>query len=56
MKHDNAPFFVGYLNPPKRLRVFLLLVGVVLVASMALFGLLLGSAQDDPGTGAFRFD
>ncbi|WP_306113818.1 MULTISPECIES: hypothetical protein [unclassified Roseovarius] len=56
MKHDNAPFFVGYLNPPRKLRLFLLAAGIMLVAAMTLFGLLLGSAQDDPGTGAFRFD
>lgn len=53
---SDKPFFVGYLPAPGPLRVFLLSVCVVLTAGLATAGYLLGTAQDDPGPGAFRFD
>ncbi len=55
MKQD-VPFFVGYLKPPKKLRKLLLVSALALVAFMAAAGLMIGGTQDDPGTGAFRFD
>lgn len=51
-----APFFIGYLKAPKRLRLFLLTAGAILVAFLAVAGLSTGATQDDPGPGAFRFD
>ncbi len=56
MKTDTTPFFVGYFKVPKKLRKFLLSAGILLVACLTVFGLLIGSTQDDPGNGAFRFD
>ncbi|MBE1284381.1 MAG: hypothetical protein GJ676_13800 [Rhodobacteraceae bacterium] len=41
---------------PKKLRSFLLIAGVAVVAFMTAFGLVSGASQDDPGDGAFRFD
>lgn len=52
----NAPFFVGYLPAPGPLRVFLASACIALIAGFAAAGYLLGTAQDDPGPGAFRFD
>ncbi|WP_299962586.1 hypothetical protein [uncultured Roseobacter sp.] len=49
-------FFVGYLPIPPALRGFLLVICVLLISGLAGFGLALGTAQDDPGQGAFRFD
>ncbi len=56
MKKDTTPFFVGYLKPAKKLRQFLVAVGLGLAVVLTLFGLAIGSTQDDPGDGAFRFD
>ncbi|MEX0317468.1 MAG: hypothetical protein AB3N21_05940 [Ruegeria sp.] len=56
MKQDKTPFFVGYLNPPKKLRPFLMAAGLFVVSFLTVAGLLLGASQDDPGNGAFRFD
>jgi hypothetical protein len=52
----DKPFFVGYLPVPGPLRVFLLTVGAGLIALFAVLGIVLASAADDPGPGAFRFD
>lgn len=57
MKRDNeTPFFVGYLPTPSGLRQFLLGISAALLGLFAALGLVIGSAQDDPGDGAFRFD
>lgn len=53
---NDGPFYVGYLPPPGPLRGFLLAVCAVLFAGLATAGYLMGTAQDDPGPGAFRFD
>ena len=53
---SNEPFFVGYLPAPGPLRRFLLMAGVILIAGLASAGFLMGTTQDDPGPGAFRFD
>jgi hypothetical protein len=53
---DGRPFFVGYLPLAKGLRGFLLAAAVFFVALCAGFGLALGTVQDDPRPGAFRFD
>ncbi len=55
-KHQKEPFFVGYLPAPGPLCVFLLSVCAILIAGLAAAGYLMGTAQDDPGPGAFRFD
>jgi hypothetical protein len=53
---SEKPFFVGYLPVPGPLRSFLLAVCVLLIAGFGAAGFLMGTAQDDPGPGAFRFD
>ena len=50
------PFFVGYLRTPQALRGFLWAVVAVLVMLSAGLGYWIGTTQDDPGPGAFRFD
>ena len=52
----NKPFFVGYLPVPKALRVFLWVISATLVVGAGAAGYAIGTTQDDPGTGAFRFD
>ncbi len=52
----NKPFFVGYLPVPKGLRDFLIVVSAALLGVMAGAGWVLGTGQDDPGTGAVRGD
>ncbi|MEO0765892.1 MAG: hypothetical protein AAFY75_07705, partial [Pseudomonadota bacterium] len=52
----DGPFFVGYLSAPGPLRVFLLSICVMLIGGLAAAGYFIGTAQDDPGPGAFRFD
>lgn len=52
----DKPFFIGYAKVPLVLRVFLGLVSAVLIGGAAVLGYAIGSAQDDPGDGAFRFD
>jgi hypothetical protein len=52
---DN-PFFVGYLPVPGRLRRFLIAAAVLFIGGLGAAGFLMGTAQDDPGPGAFRFD
>ena len=54
MKH--APFFVGYLLVPRGLRLFLWLISALLVIGAGAAGYAVGTTQDDPGPGAFRFD
>ncbi len=49
-------FFVGYLPAPRGLRAFLWVVSVALVVGAGVLGYSFGTAQDDPGLGAFRFD
>lgn len=56
MSDKNSPFFVGYLPAPKALRTMLLVVCVLFISGLAGLGFALGAAQDDPGSGAFRFD
>ena len=53
---SDKPFFVGYLPAPGPLRVFLLSACVALIGGLAAAGYFMGTAQDDPGPGAFRFD
>lgn len=56
MSDRPTPFFVGYLPVPAGLRAFLISTAVSLVAFFALIAILTGTAQDDPGDAAFRFD
>lgn len=51
-----TPFFVGYLPVPQALRVFVWAVGLALVFGAGIAGYLVGAAQDDPGSAAYRFD
>ena len=53
---SDKPFFVGYLPAPGPLRGFLVLVAALFIGGIAGAGYLMGAAQDDPGSGAFRFD
>lgn len=55
-KTKQEPFFVGYLPVPGKLRRFLALVSAVLVVGFFAAGWVIGATQDDPGSGAFRFD
>lgn len=55
-KVKEKPFFVGYLPVPRRLRSFLVAVSAVLVVGFFAAGWVIGATQDDPGSGAFRFD
>lgn len=52
---SSGPFFVGYLPVPLGLRVFLVAVGAFLVGSFAALAILIGSTQDDPGAGDFKW-
>ena len=56
MSDKHPPFFVGYLPAPDGLRHWLLVVCAIFVVGLAGIGLTMGTAQDDPGPGAFRFD
>jgi len=56
MSEKNPPFFVGYLNPPKALKSFLLKVSALTFAGFAAGAVLAGATQDDPGKAGFRFD
>ena len=56
MSGDKTPFFVGYLSVPKDLRGFVWSLAVGLMLLAAGLGYWIGTTQDDPGPGAFRFD
>ncbi|MEL6168674.1 MAG: hypothetical protein AAFR35_08275 [Pseudomonadota bacterium] len=56
MSNRRSAFFVGYLPVPPGLRAFLLSTAVSLVAFFAVIAIMTGTAQDDPGDAAFRFD
>ncbi|MEM6905484.1 MAG: hypothetical protein AAF568_06280, partial [Pseudomonadota bacterium] len=53
---DRTPFFIGFLPAPLPLRGFLLGVGAGLVALFSALAWAIGTTQDDPGPGSFRFD
>lgn len=56
MKPDNHDaFFVGYLPTPAALRVFLVAVAALLLGAFAALAVVIGTAQDDPGDGSFRW-
>lgn len=55
MSDKNGPFYVGYLPVPSGLKLFLVAVSAFLVGAFAALGLTLGIAQDDPGTGEFKW-
>ena len=56
MKLPKKPFFVGYLPVPTALKGFLIGVMALFIVLMGAMGLVVGATQDDPGSGAFRFD
>ncbi len=56
MSDKHPPFFVGYLPVPAGLRGWLLVACALFVAGLAALGMAMGTSQDDPGPGAFRFD
>ncbi|MEM6339940.1 MAG: hypothetical protein AAF729_02220 [Pseudomonadota bacterium] len=53
---NDRPFFVGYLPIPGPLRLFLGAIAILLIAGFGAAGYVAGVTQDDPGSGAFRFD
>jgi len=53
---DKDSFFVGYLPAPVAQRPFLVSLGLSLIGFFALTAYIIGTAQDDPGDGSFRFD
>ncbi len=55
MTDKTAPFYVGYLPTPSGLKLFLIAVAALLIGGFAALGLLLGIAQDDPGSGEFNW-
>ncbi len=56
MSNPKRAFFVGYSPIPLDLRRWLLAICVLFVLGLSAAGLTMGTAQDDPGPGAFRFD
>ncbi len=56
MSKPEKPFFVGYLPVQQALRRWLLVVCALFVVGLTGIGMVMGTAQDDPGPGAFRFD
>ncbi|MEM6481496.1 MAG: hypothetical protein AAF922_06905 [Pseudomonadota bacterium] len=56
MSRDKSPFFVGYLSVPGELRAFVWTLAVGLTILGVAMGYWIGTTQDDPGPGAFRFD
>jgi len=53
---EDSPFFVGYLNAPKALQLFLWTISFAAIALSAGLAYVISTTQDDPGPGAFRFD
>ncbi|MEM6578658.1 MAG: hypothetical protein AAF678_09205 [Pseudomonadota bacterium] len=56
MSDDKTPFFVGYLAVPTDLRFFVWALTATLLMVSVGIGYWIGTTQDDPGPGAFRFD
>ena len=56
MNAPHKPFFVGYLPVPGGLRLFLWVVTAILTLGAGVLGYQVGTSQDDPGPGAYRFD
>ena len=54
-KVNDKPFFVGYLPTPGTLKLFLVAVSAFLIGGFAALGLAVGSAQDNPGAGQFKW-
>lgn len=52
----DKPFYVGYLPTPAGLKLFLVGVAATLIGMFAGLSVLIGTAQDDPGQGSFRWD
>ncbi|MEM8870166.1 MAG: hypothetical protein AAGE38_07185 [Pseudomonadota bacterium] len=52
----DTPFFVGYLSPPRPLKLFLAVASVALVVMFGMVSWVIGTTQADPGPGSFRFD
>ncbi|MEM7696409.1 MAG: hypothetical protein AAF318_18310 [Pseudomonadota bacterium] len=51
-----APFFVGWMAPPRGLRGFLWVVATASVLAFCAAALVTAATQNDPGSGAFRWD
>ena len=51
---SDKPFFVGYLPVPQALKGFLTVIAAGLIGFFGVLGWAMGTAQDDPGTGAFQ--
>ncbi len=56
MSRRDTPFFVGYMPIPRGLRLFLWVLTAVLGIGAGALGYMVGTAQSDPGPGAYRFD
>jgi hypothetical protein len=54
-RDSEAPFFVGYLHVPPGLGLFLFAVGGFLIGGFVALAVLIGSSQDDPGNGDFKW-
>ncbi|MGI9422801.1 MAG: hypothetical protein ACR2PA_06380, partial [Hyphomicrobiaceae bacterium] len=54
--NEDTPFFVGYLPTPPALKLFLVSIAAGAVGMFAALAFALGTTQDDPGTGSFRYD
>jgi hypothetical protein len=50
-----TPFFVGYLPIPPGLRFFLVVVSGLLIGSFSALALIIGTAQNNPGDGSFKW-
>ncbi|MEL7011940.1 MAG: hypothetical protein AAFO72_01535 [Pseudomonadota bacterium] len=56
MARKDAPFFVGYMPMPSRLKGFLSLASFGLILAFVGAAWIMSTSQNDPGPGAFRFD